>query len=117
MQRVKNSSRLASAACCFRVWLSSLSLALQFAAAAFIVLAAAMTRGRPSLPLSKKNVFIDSGPGTEMNSKPSQSALGFADLRDRIESLGGQFEIKTAPGVGTRIVSRFVLNKDALSHV
>lgn len=60
---------------------------------------------------------IDSGPGMAPNFKPATTALGLAGLRDRIESLGGQFEIETKPGSGTRLISHFIVSKDTPAHV
>jgi len=39
--------------------------------------------------------------------KTSSSGLGLPGLRDRIESVGGQFEIHSAAGRGTQLIARF----------
>jgi signal transduction histidine kinase len=41
----------------------------------------------------------------------SSSGLGLAGLRERIESVGGQFEISSTNGQGTRLVARFSLSE------
>ncbi len=38
---------------------------------------------------------------------PHVSGLGLPGIRERIESLGGEFELQTAPGAGTCITARF----------
>jgi len=60
---------------------------------------------------------VDAGPGMAHDFKSAPSALGLAGLRDRLESLGGSLEIKTQPGSGTRLITQFVLAKEAPSHV
>lgn len=44
---------------------------------------------------------IDDGPGFEPG-RPG-SGLGLAGLRERAESIGGEFRIDSAPGAGTRL--------------
>jgi len=53
----------------------------------------------------------DEGPGFDPGSAPAAAGaatggggLGLAGLRDRIESLGGEFRVESAPGRGTRLV-------------
>lgn len=46
----------------------------------------------------------DSGPG--LAPSPTRRGLGLRGLADRIESLGGQFSIQSAPGAGTRLTAR-----------
>lgn len=47
----------------------------------------------------------DRGPGFREDRKASQG-LGLAGLRQRIESIGGEFEIESAPGKGTILTMR-----------
>lgn len=50
----------------------------------------------------------DSGPGfASAPPADGRSPLGLVGLRNRIESLGGQFEISSKPGAGTRLTARF----------
>ena len=56
-------------------------------------------------------VVADEGPGiagkaSDMHAK----GLGLAGLRERVESIGGVFELDTAPGRGTRLTIRLVLD-------
>jgi len=51
----------------------------------------------------------DGGPGFDPNSVPDKYSLGLRGMRDRVASLGGQFEIHSKPGSGTRLVVRFEL--------
>ena len=37
----------------------------------------------------------------------SSSGLGLSGLRERIESIGGQFELRSTMGEGTRLIARF----------
>jgi signal transduction histidine kinase len=53
---------------------------------------------------------VDNGSGFNIvNSRKDKSArqLGLAGLRERIESLGGQFEIQSSAGHGTVLIARF----------
>jgi signal transduction histidine kinase len=45
----------------------------------------------------------DRGPGFAASSRESGSRLGLASMRERAELLGGQFEVASAPGHGTRV--------------
>jgi signal transduction histidine kinase len=48
--------------------------------------------------------IADSGPGFDIDSAlDGREHLGLVGMRDRVESLGGQFTISSAPGQGTRI--------------
>lgn len=60
----------------------------------------------------------DQGPGMPAAiAGPSDvSGLGLNGLRDRIESLGGQFAIESAPGEGTRLFMRWELTGEAASQ-
>lgn len=50
----------------------------------------------------------DTGSGFEANKlDASTGKLGLAGLKQRLESLGGSFEIRSAPGNGTRLIARF----------
>lgn len=52
----------------------------------------------------------DGGPGIQpADGQEHRPKLGLSIMRDRIESLGGTFEIETAPGAGTRVMARFNL--------
>ena len=54
----------------------------------------------------------DGGPGfdpADMGKRNSDSGLGLAGLRERIESLGGKFEIQTSIGQGTVLTAKFSL--------
>ena len=45
----------------------------------------------------------DKGPGFDPTQKPGEGHLGLAGMRERAELLGGQFELVSAPGSGTRV--------------
>ncbi len=50
----------------------------------------------------------DTGSGFETETvAKSSSGLGLPGLRERIESIGGQFEIRSAIGQGTQLIARF----------
>ena len=56
-------------------------------------------------------LVADEGPGiagkaSDMHAK----GLGLAGLRERVESIGGVFELDTAPDRGTRLTIRLVLD-------
>lgn len=45
----------------------------------------------------------DKGPGFDSTQQPGEGHLGLAGMRERAELLGGQFELESGPGVGTRV--------------
>ena len=49
----------------------------------------------------------DSGPGFSSSNMRSGDGLGLAGLRDRVESLGGEFSLETQLGLGTRLRASF----------
>ncbi|MBI2976563.1 MAG: sensor histidine kinase [Chloroflexi bacterium] len=51
----------------------------------------------------------DSGPGFDPQSVTSNGRLGLAGMRERVESLGGTFEIESAPTHGTAVRARLPL--------
>jgi signal transduction histidine kinase len=50
---------------------------------------------------------VDEGPGLAANMGTSGSGKGLSGLCQRIESLGGAFEVHSIPGQGTRLTARF----------
>ncbi len=54
--------------------------------------------------------IADAGAGFEAD-QPRQGRLGLSGMRDRIESLGGLFQVDSKAGAGTRIAMRFGLNE------
>ncbi len=54
-------------------------------------------------------VVSDNGPGFDLSNMASGDGLGLLGLRERIESLGGSFEINSATGAGTRVSARIPL--------
>jgi len=46
----------------------------------------------------------DRGPGFEPAVTDAIDHLGLAGMRERVESLGGRFEVQTTSGQGTRII-------------
>jgi len=50
---------------------------------------------------------VDEGPGLVAGMGASDSGKGLSGLCDRIESLGGAFEVRSMPGKGTRLTARF----------
>ena len=60
---------------------------------------------------------VDAGVGLMSGNKPGTLGLGLAGLRDRVETLGGSFEISSIPGHGTRLLAHFELNEECAAHV
>jgi signal transduction histidine kinase len=55
----------------------------------------------------------DDGPGLVDPSKAALNGhLGLVGMRERVESLGGTFSVKSAPGQGTRIMARLALRAE-----
>lgn len=56
-------------------------------------------------------VVSDAGPGFDPEQRPvSSDHLGLVGMRERIESLGGEFKLGSAPGEGTRVTARLSLD-------
>jgi signal transduction histidine kinase len=58
----------------------------------------------------------DAGPGFEPDGKMVGSHLGLLGMRERVASLGGTLEIKSRPGSGTRLTTRFEISEQAGSQ-
>lgn len=59
----------------------------------------------------------DSGPGFDPQTEKSKDGhMGLVGMNERAESLGGQFELKTAPGEGTRIEVELPLQPEGESR-
>ncbi|MDJ0741085.1 MAG: sensor histidine kinase [Gammaproteobacteria bacterium] len=54
----------------------------------------------------------DAGPGIESVATDSASGLGLPGLRDRIESIGGELQIHSNAGQGTRLIMRCIIDGD-----
>ena len=50
----------------------------------------------------------DDGVGTPL--EQAMTGIGIMSMRDRVEAVGGRFEVVTAPGRGTSIQATVVLN-------
>ena len=59
-----------------------------------------------------KLAVSDRGPGFEQNSEATSDRLGLPGLRERVESLGGEFTIDSRPGEGTRLTVEAEVNYD-----
>ncbi len=53
----------------------------------------------------------DNGPGFDSEQRPRPGSLGLIGMRERVEMLGGEFELMTAPDEGTRIRIRLPLEE------
>ena len=59
----------------------------------------------------------DDGPGFVQDFIPStQRGLGLSGLRDRVESLGGVFSIRSEPGQHTTLRCEFTLEPTDIPH-
>ena len=56
---------------------------------------------------------IDDGQGFDLNlkgsRKPGQKGFGLVSIRERVERVGGQLEVESLPGQGTRIFTTLPL--------
>jgi signal transduction histidine kinase len=59
----------------------------------------AMTRDREGVTLR----IADDGQGFDPETPRSGTHLGLWSMRERVEELGGRFEVESAPGVGTTV--------------
>jgi len=58
----------------------------------------------------------DLGPGFDVNQKTDQSAhLGLSGMRERVESLGGLYQIESSAGQGTRIIAKLPLQVEGFN--
>ena len=55
----------------------------------------------------------DSGPGFDLQAIGATDGLGLAGLKERVESIGGQFALESSPA-GTR--ASITLNVEELEH-
>ena len=62
--------------------------------------------------------ITDSGPGFDPSiAEGSETHLGLVSMRERAESLGGQFRIESAPGRGTRAIATLPLGSEGGDRV
>lgn len=54
----------------------------------------------------------DSGPGFDLVQAAASGRLGLSGMRERVESLGGRFQIDSRPGQGTTILARLPFQMD-----
>lgn len=60
-------------------------------------------------------MISDSGEGFDPNQTASKGRLGLSGMRERVESLGGWFQIDSQPGQGTTILTRLPYQMDGES--
>lgn len=91
-------------ACAYRLVQESLNNAVRHAAGKDQIVKASIDGGRLKVEIA------DAGPGFAIS--PGQApapqdgqGLGLIGLRDRVESLGGTFEVKSEAGVGTTVIA------------
>lgn len=53
--------------------------------------------------------IADDGPGFIWSEGSNEGRLGLIGMRERVESLGGEFRLASAPGRGTRVIARLPL--------
>ncbi len=53
--------------------------------------------------------IADRGPGFIWTERIGEGHLGLIGMRERVESLGGEFQLQSAPGHGTRVIARLGL--------
>jgi signal transduction histidine kinase len=61
--------------------------------------------------------ITDQGPGFDVEKwESSGDHLGLAGMRERVESLGGWFDLESKEGVGTRVVCRLSLRAEGMAE-
>ena len=71
---------------------------------------------RPTVSIAGENGHLrvevaDNGPGFALlDVAGSEAHLGLVGMRERAESLGGQFQVESAPGQGTRVIAMLPLD-------
>ncbi|HSJ87055.1 MAG TPA: ATP-binding protein, partial [Anaerolineales bacterium] len=59
----------------------------------------------------------DDGPGfVEQSTATFNGHLGLAGMRERVESLGGTFSVKSGPDKGTQVTARLALRAEEGEH-
>jgi signal transduction histidine kinase len=53
----------------------------------------------------------DRGCGFDPEAKIDNGRIGLAGLRERVQSVGGMFNVDTAPGRGTRLIMRLQIEQ------
>lgn len=94
--------------CLYRFTQSALNNAYQHAGGTGQAVSGTHRNGMVEIAVS------DAGPGFLPDVKTANGArLGLISMRDRVSSLGGTFDLSSAPGAGTRLTARFEVTDDA----
>jgi len=94
--------------CLYRFTQSALNNAYQHAGGTGQAVSGTHRNGMVEIAVS------DAGPGFLPDVKTTNGArLGLISMRDRVSSLGGTFDLSSAPGAGTRLTARFEVMDDA----
>lgn len=94
--------------CLYRFTQSALNNAYQHAGGTGQAVSGTHRNGMVEIAVS------DAGPGFLPEVKTTNGArLGLISMRDRVSSLGGTFDLSSAPGAGTRLTARFEVTDEA----
>jgi signal transduction histidine kinase len=85
----------------YRILQEGLSNAYRHGGASKVTISLRAVHGaaRPRLRMS----IVDNGAGFDTTNAPGESHFGLRGMRDRVEMIGGSFELVSAPGQGTRV--------------
>ena len=82
----------------YRTIQEALNNTLKHAAASNVTIHLAAANGRTRVEI------VDDGQGFEMKDRARSGGIGLSSMRERVAALGGQMEIITRPGEGTRVI-------------
>jgi PAS domain S-box-containing protein len=94
--------------CCFRVVQEALTNCVRHARANAFMVTLDNAPGVLNLNVNDNGVGFDSVKQSRRG-KNNRKSLGLIGMRERVAGVGGQLQIRSAPGQGTEILARFVL--------
>ncbi len=104
VQGIPAAAPLATKIALYRILSEALSNAARHGGGLGIEVKATESDGYLALEVS------DTGPGFDSSQKQVEGHLGLAGMRERAELLGGQFELESSPGAGTRVQASLPLS-------
>jgi signal transduction histidine kinase len=69
-------------------------------------------RAHSNSPAKLHVEISDGGPGFVMRQDAQESHLGLVGMRERVESLGGTFQVESSPGQGTKVMVELPLTEN-----
>src|SRR5262249_38521459 len=68
-------------------------------------------------PEATELLVVDSGSGFDLDDAREKGGLGLVSMNERVQLLGGTFEVQTRPGKGTRLIARISHSGESQTRV